>query len=113
MPTPSETFAGLAAKLMAKYGAAATLTRVTSTYDADLDTVANTTVTSTILVVLDKSEMEDANGRKSIETSIRSNSALKVSDRVALAGKTYKVETVEETAPTGTAIFYVAKVIAS
>lgn len=108
-------FSSLAERMMTKFGSAATLTRVSgNTYDPLTGGVAaGTTSTSTILAVLEKREVEADDGKKAIETTLKSNSALALNDRVTLAGKTYVVQSVEETAPTGTAFFWVAVVKSS
>lgn len=106
-------FQNLASRLMDKFGTEATLSRVTLTYDEAVDETVTTTQSSTILVVLEKRDVESDSGKKSVETTLKSNSALALNDRVTLAGKTYIVESVEETAPSGTAFFWLAKVCSS
>lgn len=113
MPTVTDTFTALAARMMTKFGTDATLSRVEQVYDEELDETVTTTTSSTILAVLEAREVENDNGKNSIETVLKSNSALAVNDRVTLAGKTYKVVSVEETAPSGTAFFWIAQVCAS
>lgn len=103
-------FVALAARLMQKFGAPATLSRVTQTYDPTLDETVTSTASISIFALIEKREVENKGGVKTKQTVLKSNTALTLDDRVTLAGKTYKVESVEETAPNGTAYFYTAVV---
>ena len=108
-----DTMIALNARLMAKFGAEAVLQRVTKVYDPATDEAVTTTVSVPILAALETVEVDGNGGVKSRETKLKSNSALAIADRVAFGGKTYMVESVQETAPTGVPIFWIATVSAS
>jgi hypothetical protein len=108
--TVETTFSNLASRMMGKFGADAVLTRVTETYDPVLDETVRSMVTSSILVVLEDRDVENRDGMLSKETVIKSNTQLAPNDRITLLGRTYRVETVTETAPTGKAFFWTAVV---
>ena len=109
----TETFTGLAARLMEKFGTPATLYRLTAVYDKALDQTVKTEVAIALNVVIEPREVEGTAGKKSIETVLKSNTAMSVNDRIVLGGKSYRVKTLEEMAPQGTAFFWSAVVCAS
>ena len=106
-----DAFSDLAVDLLAEFGDAATLRRVSRAYDVASGKTSNTTADIAVRAVLKEVAARNENGELSITTQATlaaktTASAPQVDDLLVMAGKTYRIVTVLTSAPIGEAITY-------